>query len=760
MNNSTDPASPAPQPLDNSLQSETISGPTFGQSPVKGEVLGQEVLAPKPPRHIPWTRIAGILLLIIGLSVGTFVALHFIKVSNKPVASEEASSKIKTQDVQLANLSQQLEASSAQSAKLTVNGQLLVGNSLVLQPTSQPNNPLSGQIYYDQNNNNLAFYNGSQFINLLGSTVNTQIINSPVINTTNVTNIVNAAGGVTAKGTPGTIAMFTASGLGDSQIAQSGATINVGSTGTTDTVALEAANLQLGSSNADHTIQLGSGNGVQNVTVGSQSASSSTTIQGGTGNVAISTGAVSGVSGNVSITTGDSSTTAAGNITIDNGHSVIAGELIEDKTFETGLDNMNAWFGDTVAQSSAQAHSGTYSLAASVNAANWGIIETLPGVSVTAGHQYYFSMWVRAGSTSRTISASAVWNGAPGTVALTPVNDNSTGWTEITGLGVAPGGATSVYLRAQSIGTAGEVHYFDDMTVTDLSSSSSAAVINIGNTNAKIITIGNANQIGATTINGGSGINLNSGAAGITLTGGVMSITGTAPSTIATTSGALTLSSEATASWGVGTAGAGLGGDLTLHAGRGGTDGNNNGGNLFLQGGAPNGTGTIGSVIVKPQADSSNAFQIQKSAGTPFFVADSSNMTIDVTGTDTAYATLHLGDAHIKATQTTPPSIAAPTNCGTGATAAITAGSTDTAGSFTITTGASGAPTTCDAVVTFHQTYGAAPKTILVIGKTDAVSAARQIYVSNTTPTNFTTSFGVSSGTNSATYSFSYFVIE
>ena len=753
------------------MQPQVGTGSVLDRAPLTTEENTDEAVVVHAPNRHSWRRILGIALLLAGLAVGAFFFFMTNKNKTTDKADTSVSSRIKSQTVPLAALSNRLANAAAPSAStFTVNGQVVVGNSLVLQPTAQPTTGIAGQIYYDQGGNTLAFFNGSQFLNLLGSTTNQLITNNVVTTDSSITNITNvfggATGGIDGEGTPGTIAMFSGTKtLTGSMINQSGTTLNIGSTGVaTNSVNVEsgsAGTLQIGNAATSHTIQIGTGAGVQNTTVGSTSSSSATTVQGGTGGLALATGSGSGVTGAITITTGNSSTTASGNITIDTGTGIIDGLVIEDKTFETGLDNMNAWFGNTVAQSTAQAHTGTHSLAETSNAVNWGVIETLPGVSVTAGHQYLFSLWVRAATTPRTITARAVWNGTSGSVTLSPVVDSTTGWTEMTGLGVAPGGATSVYWESQSIGVNGETHYYDDMTVTDLSSASAASSITIGSANAKMITLGNINQIGATSIFGGSGINLNSGAGGLTLNGGVVSVVGSAPSSISTTAGALTISSAESASWGIATANAGVGGDLTVHGGRGGTDSNNNGGNLILQGGAPNGTGLAGSVIIKPPADNATAFQLQSSTGVPLLVADTTNMVLTVQGTDITFSSLAITNAHLKSTQTTPPTVATPANCGTTPTAVVAAGSSDTAGSFTITTGTGGTSSTCDTVLTFHKAYGAAPKSIIVVGRADAASAGRQIYVSAANATTFTVSFGVSAGgANSTTYSYNYWVVE
>jgi hypothetical protein len=483
----------------------------------------------------------------------------------------------------------------------------------------------------------------------------------------------------------------------------------------------------------------------------------------GTGNVSVATAAGAGTTGNITIQTGDSSTTASGDISIDAGAGIVDGQLVSNKTFEAGLENLTSWFGTTLALSSAQARTGTNSLAETGTGSFEGIIEDTnnPLTPVTAGHQYYFSAWARAQTTPRTINIAVHWIGSGTTNSLTPTIDNTTGWTEVSSVVAAPAGATAAYITITHSGANGEVHYFDDLTITDLSSASAISSIDIGKTNAKIVTIGNLNQIGATSIYGGSGINLNGGASSININGGVINLTGNAASTLSTSSGALTVTSAATATWGVGTASTGVGGNLTLRAGGGGSDDNNDGGDLFLQGGARNGTGIAGSVIVKPPTDAADAFQIQNSAGTAFLVADSTNKRISITGTGASFASLTLDNAHFKSIQTTAPTIGTPASCGVTPTAAVTAGSTDTAGSFSITTGTGGTAASCDVILTFAQPYGAAPKSIIVVGKNDAASAARQIYVSGASTTTLTTSFGVSAGgANSTTYNFSYWVVE
>ena len=84
-------------------------------------------------------------------------------------------------------------------------------------------------------------------------------------------------------------------------------------------------------------------------------------------------------------------------------------------------------------------------------------------------------------------------------------------------------------------------------------------------------------------------------------------------------------------------AGANAGGNLIFQGGAGsGTNGN--GGNVTIAAGALNGSGAVGSVIVKNPSDSTTAFQIQNAAATQLFVVDATNSRLYI-GSTTADAT-------------------------------------------------------------------------------------------------------------------------
>ena len=121
-------------------------------------------------------------------------------------------------------------------------------------------------------------------------------------------------------------------------------------------------------------------------------------------------------------------------------------------------------------------------------------------------------------------------------------------------------------------------------------------------------------------------------------------------------------------------------------------------------------------------------------------------------------------NAHIKSTQTTAPTISAPLRCGTaGYSASVAAGSTDLAGSFTISAGTGTPRDTCDTIITFNTAYNTAPKAVMVspgnCSNAANCSAHKELNVSAVT----TTSFGVKMNNNptaSEVNTWYYWVIE
>lgn len=157
--------------------------------------------------------------------------------------------------------------------------------------------------------------------------------------------------------------------------------------------------------------------------------------------------------------------------------------------------------------------------------------------------------------------------------------------------------------------------------------------------------------------------------------------------------------------------------------------------------------------------DSTEALQLVNASGQALLQADTSNLILTVSGTTTTFATLALDNAHVSSTQATAPTYATPINCGTTPTAAVTTGSTDSAGSFTITTG-SGTPTTCDTTITFNQVYTSVPKSVILTPATSigGATTSTEARVSGAATTGFTAQ--LVSPSASTSYSYYYWVVQ
>lgn len=116
---------------------------------------------------------------------------------------------------------------STEAQNVTVNGQLQVTRTLVMSPSVQPPTGVTGELYYDQATNVLAYYNGTRYVNLSDTTGSVTINNISNGGTT----VIQGGGGAanTLSGTSGKLVKFTGTGsVGDSIASESGETITIG----------------------------------------------------------------------------------------------------------------------------------------------------------------------------------------------------------------------------------------------------------------------------------------------------------------------------------------------------------------------------------------------------------------------------------------------------------------------------------------------------------------------------------------------------
>lgn len=153
--------------------------------------------------------------------------------------------------------------------------------------------------------------------------------------------------------------------------------------------------------------------------------------------------------------------------------------------FEAGVAHWAAVTNCTIARSTAQAHSGSGSLAMTSTGAgtmiagseNLGTSTTF-AVPVVPGQQAAASIWFRAATAARSCAAAIGWYTSGGvhigsdTVGTT-VTDSTSGWAFASVTGTAPATTAFAIIKPQVQGAAGagEVHYVDDPQVSALPAS-------------------------------------------------------------------------------------------------------------------------------------------------------------------------------------------------------------------------------------------------------------------------------------------------
>ena len=110
-------------------------------------------------------------LRVIGLFflVGALIGANYVLASNivdNKISSEQVGGEVAL-DQSLQELAKQNSLSVNQDGELTVDGQLNLQNSAVLNPTSEPTSPVTGQIYLSSKDNKVYYYDGTKFVSLV-----------------------------------------------------------------------------------------------------------------------------------------------------------------------------------------------------------------------------------------------------------------------------------------------------------------------------------------------------------------------------------------------------------------------------------------------------------------------------------------------------------------------------------------------------------------------------------------------------------------
>lgn len=134
------------------------------QAPATPPQVPNQVQFAKQPRSIKKFLIVAAVALLLGL-VAVIILLSQQQQNDSSV--REPAERFDVMQLPLADLSDLGSLVLGGAKSLSVNGQLQVNNTLVISPTEAPANAVAGQLYYDQVGNFLAYYNGSEFIDLL-----------------------------------------------------------------------------------------------------------------------------------------------------------------------------------------------------------------------------------------------------------------------------------------------------------------------------------------------------------------------------------------------------------------------------------------------------------------------------------------------------------------------------------------------------------------------------------------------------------------
>lgn len=138
-----------------------------------GSLLNEETAHASEPQKLAPSdtllkmRLPKVLVLILLIaSVGLIASVFVNKVKNTTKNAANVSADYTVQQIPLTGFIATAEGETFTPSNVVINGALTANNGVVVAPTPQPVRSVAGQMYFDQNTNQLAYYNGTAYIPL------------------------------------------------------------------------------------------------------------------------------------------------------------------------------------------------------------------------------------------------------------------------------------------------------------------------------------------------------------------------------------------------------------------------------------------------------------------------------------------------------------------------------------------------------------------------------------------------------------------
>ncbi|TAK89163.1 hypothetical protein EPO04_03630 [Patescibacteria group bacterium] len=110
-----------------------------------------------------------VIILVLAMVIPvTYMVIDAIRAGqSKQSSQDKKGGEYVVTSIPLSDLVKAGDISISDSRQVNINGQLRVNNSLIIAPSQEPVNPVQGQLYLNQQTNQLYYYNGTQFVDVV-----------------------------------------------------------------------------------------------------------------------------------------------------------------------------------------------------------------------------------------------------------------------------------------------------------------------------------------------------------------------------------------------------------------------------------------------------------------------------------------------------------------------------------------------------------------------------------------------------------------